>query len=55
MTGFGKQTDILVIFKEHEIYSAEYVSGNTYTAQDVIDGKVVDVTANAAHFSHYPH
>ena len=50
VTGFGKQTDILVIFKEHEIYSAEYVSGNTYTAQDVIDGKVVDVTANAAIF-----
>ena len=50
VTGFGKQTDILVIFKEHEIYSSEYVSGNTYTAQDVIDGKVVDVTANAAVF-----
>ena len=50
VTGFGKQTDILVIFKEHEIYNAEYVSGNTYTAQDVIDGKVVDVTANAAVF-----
>lgn len=50
VTGFGKQTDILVIFKEHEIYSAEYVSGNTYTAQDVIDGKVVDVTANASVF-----
>ena len=50
VTGFGKQTNILVIFKEHEIYSAEYVSGNTYTAQDVIDGKVVDVTANAAIF-----
>ena len=50
VTGFGKQTDILVIFKEHEIYSAEYVSGNTYTAQDVIDGKVVDATANAAVF-----
>ena len=50
VTGFGKQTDILVIFKEHEIYGAEYVSGNTYTAQDVIDGKVVDVTANAAVF-----
>ena len=50
VTGFGKQTDILVIFKEHEIYSAEYVSGNTYTAQDVVDGKVVDVTANAAIF-----
>lgn len=50
VTGFGKQTDILVIFKEHEIYSAEYVSGSTYTAQDVIDGKIVDVTANAAVF-----
>ena len=50
VTGFGKQADILVIFKEHEIYGAEYVSGNSYTAQDVLDGKVQDVTANAAVF-----
>ncbi len=49
MTGFGKQTDILVIFKEHEIYSAEYVS-ETPTRRRMIDGKVVDVTANAAIF-----
>lgn len=50
VTGFGKQTNSLVIFKEHEIYCAEYVSGTTYTAQDVLDGKVTDVTANAAVF-----
>ncbi len=50
VTGFGKQADILVIFKEHEMYGAEYVSGNSYTAQDVLDGKVQDVTASAAAF-----
>lgn len=50
VTGFGKQSDVLVIFKEHEIYSTQYVSGNAFTAQDVIDGNIVDVTANTAVF-----
>lgn len=50
VTGFGKQSNLLIIFKEKEIYSTEYVAGNNYTAQDVLDGKVVDVTANSAVF-----
>ena len=36
--------------KESEIYYATYVAGGDFTAQDVIDGKVVDVAANMAKF-----
>ena len=50
IAGFGKQDDMLVIFKENEIYYATYVAGNTITAEDVIEGRVVDVTAYAATF-----
>ena len=46
VTAFGKQENILVLFKESEIYYATYVAGGDFTAQDVIDGKVVDVAAN---------
>lgn len=50
VTAFGKQQNILVIFKENEMFYAEYVAGTPYTAEDVIDGRVVDVTAYAATF-----
>ena len=50
VTAFGKQSNILTVFKQKEIYCTEYVSGTSYTAQDVIDGKVVDVSAAAAVF-----
>lgn len=50
VTAFGKQENILVVFKESEIYYATYVAGGDFTAQDVIDGKVVDVAANMAKF-----
>lgn len=50
VTGFGKQGDLLMIFKESEIYAAQYVAGQSYTAEDVENGKVVDVAAAAAQF-----
>lgn len=50
VTGFGRQADILVIFKESETYCANYEAGTCYTAQDVIDGKIVDVSAYSAKF-----
>lgn len=50
VTAFGKQQNILVIFKENEMFYAEYVAGSPYTAEDVIDGRVADVTAYAATF-----
>ena len=50
VTAFGKQQNVLVIFKEHEMFYAEYVAGTPYTAEDVIEGRVVDVTSYAATF-----
>lgn len=50
ITAFGKQSNILVIFKERETYMAQYAAGTTYSADDVINGKVVDVAASAAVF-----
>ncbi|MFR1435710.1 MAG: hypothetical protein ACLSS9_10845 [Acutalibacteraceae bacterium] len=50
VTAFGKQADMLVIFKEREIYYATYAAGEAFTAQDVIEGQVVDVTAHSAVF-----
>ena len=50
VTAFGRQSDMLVIFKERELYYATYMAGSSVTAQEVIDGAVVDVAANAACF-----
>lgn len=49
VTAFGKQGEKLIIFKEHETYCTSYVQGS-YTAEDVIGGKIVDVAANTAYF-----
>ena len=50
VTGFGKQGDLLMIFKESELYAAQYVAGTNYSAEDVENGKIVDVAAAAAQF-----
>lgn len=50
VTGFGKQGELLVIFKEHELYAAQYVAGTDFTYEDVTSGKVTDVTAYMAQF-----
>ena len=49
VTAFGKQADMLVIFKEHEIYYATYAS-RTITGEEVLSGAVIDVTASIAYF-----
>lgn len=50
VTAFGKQADMLVIFKENSIHYATYVAGEPYTAEDVIEGRVLDVAAMSAKF-----
>lgn len=50
ITAFGKQSDMLVIFKEREMYYTNYVAGSAFSAKDVIDGKITDVTAYTAQF-----
>ena len=50
VTAFGKQSDMLVIFKERELLYTRYVEGTELTAQSVENGAVVDVTTTAAVF-----
>lgn len=50
VTGFGKQGDLLMIFKESELYAAQYVAGTSYSAEDLENGKIVDVAAALAQF-----
>lgn len=50
VTGFGRQGEALVIFKERELYCAQYVAGSRYSAESVQSGEIADVTAYAAVF-----
>lgn len=50
VTGFGKQNEILVIFKERELFYTYYQQGDNYSASDVISQNVIDVTAASAYF-----
>lgn len=47
LTAFGKQGELLVLFKEHSLYAAEYVRGDTVTVDKVQSGAVTDTTATA--------
>ena len=47
LTAFGKQGELLVLFKEHSLYAAEYVRGETITVDKVQSGAVTDITATA--------
>lgn len=50
ITAFGKQSDMLVIFKEHELFYSTYQSGS-FDWQDVYSGNtVVDVETSSAAF-----
>lgn len=50
VTAFGKQGDLLVIFKEHEVHCTQYVAGSSFTSDDLISGNVTDIAALAAQF-----
>ena len=47
LTAFGKQGELLILFKEHSLYAAEYVRSDTVTVEDVQSGTVTDTTATA--------
>ena len=49
VTAFGKQADMLVIFKERELYAATYAA-RTVSAEELQSGAVVDMTAATAYF-----
>lgn len=50
ITALQKQADMLVIFKEWELYSMQYQAGLSFTAEDVVEGRIVDVAAYSATF-----
>ncbi len=50
VTGFGKQGELLIIFKDRELYCTQYTQGEV-TADDVTSGAVMDVEAALAVFS----
>lgn len=53
ITALAKQEDMLVIFKEHEMFYTTYVAGAGYSADDFYSGAVVDITTTDATFPIY--
>lgn len=50
VTGFGKQSDMLVIFKERETWCTTYRQNTNITAESLINQSVVDLTAASVYF-----
>lgn len=50
VTAFGKQSDMLVIFKENELYYTKYTQNTNITAEDLINQSVVDYQASNVYF-----
>ena len=50
VTAMGKQSDMLVIFKEHETYYTRYTQSDSITAESLINQSVVDYTASSVYF-----
>ena len=50
VTGFGKQSNLLVIFKNHETWCTQYTRNTDITAENLIKQNVVDYTASSVYF-----
>ena len=50
VTGFGKQQDMLVIFKERGTWYTQYQRNTDITAEDLINQSVVDYTSSSVYF-----
>lgn len=50
VTGFGKQSDMLVIFKSNETWGTRYTQNAEISARNLIDQSVVDYGASAVYF-----
>ena len=50
ITGFGKQNDMLVIFKENEVYYTRYVQNADITADNLINQTIIDYQAASVYF-----
>lgn len=50
VTAFGRQNNMLVVFKNREIYSLTYMMDNNISADDLISGRVNDLSASLVYF-----
>lgn len=50
VTGFGKQSDMLVIFKKNETWCTTYHQNTDITAESLINQSVIDFTASSVYF-----
>lgn len=50
VTGFGKQSDKLIIFKENETWFTQYAQNTNITAQDLINRNVIDYASSSVYF-----
>lgn len=50
VTAFGRQSDMLVIFKERAVYATRYRTGTVASAEALLTGTVTDTEATAAVF-----
>lgn len=50
VTGFGKQSDKLIIFKENETWYTQYYQNTDISAEDLINQSVVDLSASSVYF-----
>lgn len=50
VTGFGKQSDKLIVFKENETWYTYYQQNNNIDAQDLINQSVVDYASSSVFF-----
>ncbi len=51
VTAFGKQSDLLVIFKERETYAVSHSGSVSYTADELLSGAISDTEVAAAVFA----
>ncbi len=50
VTGFGKQSNLLIIFKNDETWCTQYYRNSDITASDLINQTVVDYTSSSVYF-----
>ena len=50
ITALAKQGELLVIFREHDLYCVQYVAGEVPTAQQLEDGEVIETTVHKSYF-----
>lgn len=54
ITAFGRQSELLVVFKERELYCSYYAQGTTPTSDQLQSQQVIDIEAAQAVFPIYP-